>query len=197
MAATARAGATFAGFVFFPSSPRNISPEDAAMLAKEAGRLKLVGVFVEPNDEDIEKVLEKVPLDLFQLHGHESPGRVREIKAKFDIPIIKAIPVSSADEINVARKYEDIADIILFDAAPRDDDLLPGGNARTFDHTLLNGKGFEFPWGLSGGLDALNLEAAVTKSGAKMVDVSSGVEQNPGEKVPALIEAFLEKAKTL
>ena len=195
--AAQQAGAHFAGFVFFPPSPRNISPDQAAALAKEAGRMKLVGVFVDPDDEDIEKVLAKVSLDFIQLHGHESPGRVREIREKFDVPVIKAIPVADAKDIKAAQKYQACADVILFDTAPRSDDLLPGGNARAFDHKLLNGKEFDFPWGLSGGLDAGNLEAAVTESGTRMVDVSSGVEQNPGQKDAALIKGFMAKAKTL
>lgn len=196
MAAARQGGATFAGLVFYPPSPRNVSPEEATQFIKEAGRMKLVGVFVDPDDEDLENVLAQVPLNLIQLHGHESPSRVREIKNKFNLPVIKAIPVANAGDIDLAKKFERIADVILFDTAPIDGDLLPGGNARTFDHTLLAGKVFELPWGLSGGLNVDNLERAINESGTKMVDVSSGVEQNPGRKDPRLIKEFLEKANT-
>ena len=191
-------GASYIGLVFFPPSPRFLDIEDAAHLATLAGdKVKRVGIFVDPDNALLETVLAHVPLDMLQLHGVETPARVREIKQKFGKQLIKAIALSGQADLKRARQYEGVADMLLFDSARAPGDTRPGGNARRFDHVLLGGEIFSLPWLLSGGLNDENLIAAVTQSGAREVDVSSGVEQTPGHKDPALIQKFLERAADL
>ena len=191
-------GASYIGLVFFPPSPRFLEIEVAASLTTLAGdKVKKVGVFVDPGNAGLEAVLAHVPLDMLQLHGAETPARVREIKQKFGKPVIKAIALSGPADLKLAHQYEDIADMLLFDSARAPGDTRPGGNARRFDHALLRDENFSLPWLLSGGLNDENLMAAVAQSGAREVDVSSGVEQTPGHKDPALIQKFLERAADL
>lgn len=191
-------GASYIGLVFFPPSPRFLEIEKAARLASEAGRLvKKVGVFVDPEDADLDQILTTVSLDYIQLHGNESPERIAAIKQKFEKPVIKALSLRSKDDLRMVGEFESIADRLLFDSVPRAGDTRPGGNARGFEYSLLQGLDFRVPWLLSGGLSATNLEAAVRVSGALEVDVSSGVEQNPGHKDPRLIREFLELAAGL
>lgn len=198
--ASIRGGARWVGFVFFPASPRSLRPEQAARLAAAAaGRIERVGLFVDPDDALLEETLRQVDLDLLQLHGKESPRRVREIRARWGLPIIKAVKVAQAGDLDAVADYLAVVDRILFDAkAPADmAGALPGGNALAFDWRLLAGRTWSKPWMLSGGLHPENLEEAVTISGASAVDVSSGVEARPGVKDPARIAAFLEKARGL
>lgn len=191
------AGARFVGLVFYPPSPRAVEPEDAAELAAlvPSGVTK-VGLFVDPDDALLERVLAYVPLDMIQLHGSETPERCREIRARWNLPVMKAIKVSTSGDIDDAEAYDGAVDWLMFDAkAPKDmKGALPGGNALAFDWTLLAGRDFPVPWMLAGGLDPDNLAEAVRLSGAKVVDVSSGVESAPGRKDPQRIEAFLSKA---
>jgi len=198
--ASIRGDARWLGFVFFPASPRSLRPEQAAHLAAAAaGRIERVGLFVDPDDALLEETLRQVDLDLLQLHGKESPRRVREIRARWGLPIIKAVKVAQAGDLDAVADYLAVVDRILFDAkAPADmAGALPGGNALAFDWRLLAGRTWSKPWMLSGGLHPENLEEAVTISGASAVDVSSGVEARPGVKDPARIAAFLEKARGL
>jgi phosphoribosylanthranilate isomerase len=200
VAAAVAGGADMIGFVFFPPSPRNLTPEQAATLAAAVPTgIDRVGVFVDPDDATLEAVLAKVPLDLIQLHGDESPARVRMIREKFRLPVIKAIRVSGPQDVARARDYDGVADWLMFDSrAPRGGEGgLPGGNGMAFDWRLLAGQGFRRPWLLSGGLDCDNVAVAVAESGAVAVDVSSGVEQAPGRKDPKRIKAFLETVKRL
>ncbi len=191
-------GASYIGLVFFPPSPRFLEIEDAANLATLAGdEVKKVGIFVDPENALLETVLAHVPLDMLQLHGVETPARVREIKHKFGKPVIKAIALSGQADLRRAHQYRSVADMLLFDSARAPGDTRPGGNARRFDHTLLRGENFSLPWLLSGGLNDENLMTAVAQSGAREVDVSSGVEQTPGHKDPVLIKKFLERAADL
>lgn len=196
--AAARGGAAYLGFVFFAKSPRNVAPEQAAELMRLApsGIVK-TGLFVDADDDFLGAVLHKAPLDLLQLHGKETPERVMEIKTRFKRPAMKALPVASEEDILAAKRYADACDYFLFDAPPPKDAERPGGNALSFNWSLLKGRAFPRPWMLAGGLTPENVGEAVKASGAKIVDVSSGVEDRPGHKSPAKISAFLNAAKSL
>ncbi|WP_321394538.1 phosphoribosylanthranilate isomerase [Emcibacter sp.] len=192
-------GAAYVGFVFYPPSPRNISPEKAGELtAMVPATAKKVGVFVNPDDSLLEEVLSAASLDILQLHGSESPDRVREIREKFDRPVMKAIAVAGAEDIRAAKTYETSADMLLFDAkAPKNlENALPGGNGLAFDWQLIRDSQWSVPWMLSGGLDADNISEAIATSAAEIVDVSSGVEVRPGEKDVHKIKAFIEATKS-
>ncbi|WP_366555594.1 phosphoribosylanthranilate isomerase [Aquibaculum sediminis] len=190
--------ARWVGFVFFPRSPRSLTPEQAAVLAAEAaGRVERVGLFVDPDDALLDATLGRVDLDMLQLHGSETPRRVAEIRARWGLPVMKAIKIARAEDLAVVPDYAEVVDRILFDAkAPKEMvDALPGGNALSFDWRLLAGRRWPKPWMLSGGLDPDNLAEAVALTGAEAVDVSSGVEARPGVKDPARIAAFLSAAR--
>jgi phosphoribosylanthranilate isomerase len=200
MTAALEGGAAFVGLVFYPRSPRHVEFDRAAALAAQAkGKATVTGLLVDAEDVAIKQTLARVPLDLLQLHGSESPRRVAEIKARFGLPVMKVLKVEGADDIAAAEAYTKVADRLLFDAkAPKDmAGALPGGNALSFDWRLLAGRRWAVPWMLSGGLTAENLEQAVKTSGARAVDVSSGVERKPGVKDPARIHAFLKAARRL
>ena len=157
-----------------------------------------VGLFVDASDEMIGEAIKAARLDLLQLHGKESPARVRELRAKFRRNIVKAIPVAGTADLGPASAYVGAADILLFDAKPPlRPGALPGGNAVSFDWRLLAGRSWPVPWWLSGGLTAANVAEAAQISGARTVDVSSGVEDRPGHKDPALVRAFLAAARRL
>ena len=193
-------GAHYTGFVFYPPSPRNLTPESAALLTERVpSSVTKVGLFVDPTDAKIDSVLALNDLDMIQLHGSESPARVAEVKAHTGLPVMKAIKIASAQDIDDASAYYDIADRILFDAlAPAEMmDALPGGNALKFDWTLIAGLVVPLPWMLAGGLTAENLAEAIRVTGAPVVDVSSGVEDRPGVKSLDKIRAFLAAAKKL
>ncbi len=199
LAAAAAGGARWLGFVFYPPSPRSLSPERAASLAAAAppDRLK-VGVLVDPTDENLDQILRLVPLDALQLHGAETPARVAAIRAKTGRLVIKALKIAVREDLAPADDYAEVADLLLFDAKPAPGaGRLPGGNGESFDWELLQGLEVGRPWLLSGGLSFENLEAAVRLSGARAVDVSSGVEARPGHKDPARIRRFLEVAATI
>ncbi len=198
--AAARGGARWIGLVFYPPSPRSVSLEQAAALAAETpAGLGRVGLFVDPDDALLERTLAQVPLELLQLHGSEPPRRVAEIRERFGRPVMKAVKVAEAADFAAVEAYAPVVDRLLFDAkAPKTmKHALPGGNALSFDWTLLAGRRWPRPWMLSGGLKPENLEEAVSISGAAAVDVSSGVERRPGAKDPALIAEFLELARRL
>jgi phosphoribosylanthranilate isomerase len=193
--AAVEAGTDYVGFVFYGASPRCILPGRAASLAVMVpDEVIKVGLVVDADDTTLESILRKVPLDMLQLHGDESPERVEEVKANFDVKVIKAVALSEADDLSRARIYEHSADMLLFDAMPPREADRPGGNALSFDWNLLGGESWAVPWLLAGGLDAENLETAVRASGAEAVDVSSGVESTPGVKDPEKIRRFLAKA---
>jgi len=199
VAAAADGGARYLGFVFYPPSPRSLSPARAGELARAApaGCAK-VGVMVDPGDEQLEEILAEVPLDYLQLHGAETPDRVAAIRASTGARVIKALKIFERADLAPIGAYAKVADMLLFDAkAPREPGRLPGGNGLAFDWRLLRGLEVGRPWLLSGGLSADNLEAAVALCGANAVDVSSGVEQRPGKKDPARLRAFLDLAAAL
>ncbi|MCP5382421.1 MAG: phosphoribosylanthranilate isomerase [Kordiimonadaceae bacterium] len=193
--AAVNAGATYIGFVFYPKSPRNVSVNTAARLAKMAGENVLkAGVFVNPTDELLNSVINEVDIDIIQLHGNESVERVKFIRSKFGKKVMKAISVAGADDIKKAHDYENAVDMLLFDAKPPTDmdGALPGGNGLAFDWKLIAGYQWPVSWMLSGGLNLDNVLEAIEISGATIVDISSGLEMSPGNKDINKIKAFLE-----
>lgn len=198
--AAAKGGADLIGLNFYPPSPRAVTPEEAAQLAGRAPPgVTRVGVFVDPDDDQLAATLAKVPLDLLQLHGNESPRRVAEIRARFARPVMKVIKLAQPEDLAAAADFAPLVDRLMFDAkAPKGaKNALPGGNATAFDWRILAGKSWPRPWMLAGGLTPENLAEAVRTTGARSVDVSSGVEDGPGRKSPAKIAAFLAAAKAL
>ena len=196
VAAAARAGAVYGGFVFFPKSPRNVSVEVARALAVEAPvGLAKVALLVDPDDALVDAVTGAVPLDMLQLHGKESPERVREIRSRTGLPVMKAVGVAGPEDLAAIDVYSQVADQLLIDAkAPKGADL-PGGNGLSFDWRLLAGRKYwTRPWMLAGGLTPANVAEAVRLTGARQVDVSSGVESAPGVKDAGLIAAFVAAA---
>ncbi|QQP90759.1 phosphoribosylanthranilate isomerase [Skermanella sp. TT6] len=194
--AAVQGGARYIGLVFYERSPRHVAPPLAAELARMVPTgVRTVGLFVDPTNEYLEHVVSQVPLDLIQLHGDETPERVAEIRAAFSMPVMKAIKVSSAADLDAAEAYAAVADRLLFDAKPPAKvAALPGGNGIAFDWTILTGRTWSKPWMLSGGLTADNVAEAIAVSGAASIDVSSGVEDRPGHKDPDLIRGFLKAA---
>jgi phosphoribosylanthranilate isomerase len=192
-------GAAFVGFVFYPPSPRAVSVEKAAELCAGVPRaVARVGLFVDADDDAIRDVLDAVPIDILQFHGNESPARVADAKARFARPVMKVVSIAGPEDVAASTRYEDVADMLLFDAKPpRRPDALPGGNGLAFDWELIAGRSWRRPWMLSGGLSAELLPEAVRISGATMVDVSSGVESRPGVKDLGKIRAFLAAARAL
>jgi phosphoribosylanthranilate isomerase len=189
-------GADYVGFVFFPASPRNVAPATAKVLAsKVRGRAKVVALMVDPDDALIADVVAATAPDLIQLHGSETSARVADIRARWGIPVMKAVPVETADDARAARRFFPAADLILFDARAPADSTRPGGNGAPFDWRMLLGFAHEVPFMLSGGLTPDNVAEAIRLTGAAIVDVSSGVESRPGEKDPDLIRRFLRAAK--
>lgn len=199
LTAAVEGGARYLGLVFYPPSPRALSPEHAADLAAHAPTDRtLVGVFVDPDDALLERVLARVPLHALQLHGAETPERVRAIKAQTGRTVIKALSVAEPEDLASVPAYAAVADMILFDARPpKEPARLPGGNGLAFDWRLVRDLRLARPWLLSGGLSVANLEAAITLCRPPAVDVSSGVERRPGQKDPARIRQFLDLARTL
>jgi len=193
-------GAGFVGLNFYPPSPRALTAEAAAALAAAVPPVVAkVGLLVDEPDERIAEILARVSLDMLQLHGKETPARVDDIRRRFGLPIMKAVKIAEAADLAVADRYIGHADWLLFDAKPPPEmtGALPGGNALSFDWQLLAGRTWPSPWMLSGGLTPENLAEAVRISGARVVDVSSGVESQPGVKDPAKIAAFLAQASRL
>lgn len=196
LSAVAKAGARYAGFVFFPKSPRHLSLETAAALALEAPLgLARVGLFVNPDDAALDAVLDHVPLDIIQLHGSETPARVAEVKARTGLPVMKAVGIAVPADLDALWDYGLVADLLLIDAKAPPDAALPGGNGLAFDWALLAGRRMLKPWMLAGGLTPANVAEAVRLTGAPMVDVSSGVESAPGIKDAMLIRDFVAAAQ--
>ncbi|NBB82009.1 MAG: phosphoribosylanthranilate isomerase [Alphaproteobacteria bacterium] len=194
--AAAAAGARYVGLVFYPPSPRSVAPELGWQLARRVPTgVRVVGLFVEPSDDELQDAVSRVPLDMIQLHGNETPGRVAEIRAALSMPVMKAIRVAEAADLEPVADFAAVSDRLLFDAKPpKNVTALPGGNGIPFDWTLLAGRTWPKPWMLSGGLDADNVAEAVRVTGAPAIDVSSGVEDRPGHKDPAKVRAFLAAA---
>ncbi len=188
-------GATHIGLNFFPKSPRFIDGDKAAALAARAGnRAKIVGLFVDPEPEYIDAIRKAVKLDIVQLHGDERPGLVSRIAMTSGLETWKAIPIKTSADLKEAQKYRGAAHRILYDAKPPKGAELTGGTGMRFDWTLLDGIDHPLPWILAGGLDAKNVAEAIRVTGTDFVDVSSGVESNPGVKDVDKIIAFLKAA---
>ena len=191
--AAAEAGAAYFGFVFFPKSPRAVTPETAGALAARVppGRAK-VALTVDADDAALDAILAAAPIDILQLHGREDAARVAEVRARTGLPVMKAVGV--AGEADLAALDRTGADMVLVDAKPPAGSDLPGGNGLAFDWRLIADRRWPVPWMLAGGLTAGTVADAVRLTGARQVDVSSGVERAPGEKDPELIRGFLAAA---
>lgn len=193
--AAAQAGARYVGLVFFPKSPRAVSVDEAASLAHHVPMgVATVGLFVNPDDALLDRVLGQVPLDIVQLHGGESPDRVAQVKALTGLPVMKAVGLSGPEDLPALTDYGLAADMLLIDAKPPKGADLPGGNGLSFDWRLLVGRKWLRPWMLAGGLTPQNVAEAIRLTGAPAVDVSSGVETEPGIKDEGLIRAFVAAA---
>ncbi|HOZ32989.1 MAG TPA: phosphoribosylanthranilate isomerase [Tabrizicola sp.] len=196
VAAVAAAGAGYAGFVFFPKSPRHLTIAAARDLALGAPEgLCKVALVVDMDDAGLDAIVEAVPLDMLQLHGHESADRVAEVKSRYGLPVMKAMGVAGEDDLALLREMSLVADQLLVDAKPAPGAALPGGNGLAFDWRLLVGRKWLCPWMLAGGLTPENVAQAIRLTGARQVDVSSGVESAPGVKDAAKIAAFVEAAQ--
>lgn len=197
VAAAADAGATYVGFVFFAKSPRNLSVPDARSLALLVpDGVAKVALTVNATNAELDAITASVPLDMLQLHGSESPERVAEIKARYGLPVMKAVGVAERGDLAQVDLFQTVADQILVDAKPPKDAVLPGGNGLAFDWTLLLGRVWRRPWMLAGGLTPANVALAVRSTNARQVDVSSGVETSPGVKDEALIRDFIAAARS-
>jgi phosphoribosylanthranilate isomerase len=200
VAAAVENGASHLGFNFYPPSPRAVDALRAGELMRAVpGGIVKVGLFVDASDETVAQVLAVAPLDMVQLHGDETPKRVKEIRRRFGLPVMKAVRLASATDVAAADAYLAVADYLLFDTKPPPEmkAALPGGNAVSFDWSLIAGRSWVLPWMLAGGLNIGNLAGAVAATRAGTVDVSSGVEDSPGKKNPEKIAAFLKLAASL
>jgi len=196
VAAAVAAGAAYVGFVFFAKSPRHLELDAAADLATHApAGLCKVALTVDADNAALDALLDRVPIDMLQLHGQESPDRVAELRARFGLPVMKAVGVADETDLPALQDYMRVADQILVDAKPAEGAALPGGNGIAFDWRLIAGRRWAVPWMLAGGLTPQNVAAAVHLTGARQVDVSSGVESAPGVKDADLIRAFVAAAQ--
>lgn len=193
------AQADYAGFVTFPKSPRHIAPAAAGVFKRLLPKsIRSVSVLVDPDDMLLDEIQSVFQPNFLQLHGSESPERLRDIKARYPhARLIKAISVCQSDDVKIIPDFTHVADMLLFDAKAPESAVLPGGNGIAFDWDILKGKHFPLPWMLSGGLTPGNVAQAIHASGALMVDVSSGVERAPGVKDPALIADFMKAVRAI
>lgn len=197
MRAAVDAGARYVGFVFFPKSPRHVSLAQARALALAVPEgVAKVALTVDGDDDMLARLVEQVPLDMLQLHGHETPARVAALRVRFGLPVMKAVGVAGPDDLAALDMYGRVADQLLVDAKPTQDATLPGGNGLSFDWNLIAGRRWACPWMLAGGLHAGNVAQAIALTGARQVDVSSGVESRPGVKDAARMAAFTRAAQS-
>lgn len=196
MRAAVAAGASYVGLVFFEKSPRNMTLTAAreTALAVPEGVAK-VALTVNATDAYLDAIFATVPIDIWQLQGAESPERVAAVQARYGLPVMKAVGVSGPDDLPALDLFGTVADMLLVDAKPPKDAKLPGGNGLTFDWRLIAGRQWTRPWMLAGGLTAVNVAEAIAATGARQVDVSSGVESAPGVKDPQKMQAFINAAK--
>lgn len=198
MATAVDCGADDIGLVFFAKSPRHLSLTEAAALARDVPPgIRKVALTVDATDAELDALLAAVSVDLLQLHGHESPQRVAQIRERTGVPVMKAVGIADAADLDALDAYMAVAEQVLVDAKPPRGGVLPGGNGLAFDWRLLVGRTWPVPWMLAGGLRPSNVAEAIRLTGAPQVDVSSGVESAPGRKDPALIRAFCEAVRTV
>ena len=192
----AGAGAAYVGLVFFPPSPRYVTRDRAKDIAEAVppGVIK-VALTVDPDDALLDQVA-ALPIDMIQLHGSEPPDRVQQIKARLGLPVMKAIGIRDAQDLDQIARYAPVADQLLVDTKPPKGATRPGGNAVSFDWRLIAGRRWPVPWMLAGGLTVENVAEAIRVTGANQLDLSSAVESAPGVKDPALVEAFIAAATT-
>lgn len=196
IAGAVSAGANYVGLVFFPKSPRNVTIAQAADLVLQVpvGVAK-VGLFVNPDNDQLDATLAAAPLDIIQLHGDESPERVTEVRARYGLPVMKAIGIAEESDLAAIDTYAQVADQLLVDTkAPKNTDR-PGGNGAAFDWGLIAKRRWPVPWMLAGGLTQDNVAQAIATTGAQQIDLSSGVETAPGVKSNALMQAFIAAAR--
>ena len=193
--AVAAAGAAYAGFVFFAKSPRHLTVAAARplLLAVPEGLAK-VALTVDADDAALDAIVTALPLDMLQLHGAESPERVAQVRARYGLPVMKAVGVADAGDLAAVFEYSLVADQVLIDAKPPKGAAIPGGNGLAFDWRLLAGRRWLRPWMLAGGLTPENVAEAIRLTGARQVDVSSGVESAPGVKDAGRIAGFVAAA---
>jgi phosphoribosylanthranilate isomerase len=195
MQAAADAGAAYGGFVFFAKSPRHLTIDQARALTRAAPEgMAKVALVVDADDAFLDAMLAECPFDMLQLHGHETPARVQELRARYGLPVMKALGIADAGDLAQLMDYALVADQILIDAKPPKAAALPGGNGLSFDWRLVAQRRWLRPWMLAGGLTAQNVGQAIALTNARQVDVSSGVETAPGVKDPAKIIAFVQAA---
>lgn len=192
VAAAASAGARYLGFVFFPKSPRNVTLDQARALALDVSMgMAKVALTVDADDAALDALVAQVPIDMIQLHGHETVDRVAAVRARYGLPVMKALGIAGPADLAQIDAYEAVADQLLIDAKPPEGSDLPGGNGLAFDWRLLAGRKYwTRPWMLAGGLTPDNVAEAVRLTGARQVDVSSGVEAAPGVKDAGVMQAF-------
>ena len=196
LAAALAGGASHVGFIFFAKSPRNLTPDEAGRLRQAiGGKAKAVAVTVDAEDALLDEIVEKMSPDMLQLHGHESPKRVAEVKARYGLPVLKAFSIREAADLDAIAPYVGVADRLLFDAKPPKGSELPGGNGVAFDWRLLTGLDPTVDYMLSGGLNAVNIGDALRFANPPGIDISSGVERAPGVKDVALIENFFRAVR--
>ncbi|RUX01410.1 phosphoribosylanthranilate isomerase [Mesorhizobium sp. M8A.F.Ca.ET.059.01.1.1] len=196
VAAALAGGASHVGFIFFAKSPRYVEPAEAGRLREAArGKALAVAVTVDANDAFLNEIVEKMRPDMLQLHGSEPPERVAELKARHGLPVMKALPLSEAADLERIKPFVGIADRFLFDAKPPKGSELPGGNGVAFDWRILAGLDAGIDYMLSGGLNAANIGDALRLANPPGIDISSGVESAPGVKDPALIEQFFRAVR--
>ncbi len=195
--AAAEAGAAYVGFVFYERSPRAVTVAQARALAVEAPvGLAKVALVVDADDATLDEITAVVPLDMLQLHGSETPERVAEVKRRYGLPVMKAVGIADAGDVEKLDLYAQVADQLLVDAKPPKDAVLPGGNGLAFDWRVISARRWPVPWMLAGGLTAETVATAIAVTGVRQVDVSSGVETAPGVKDAPSIRAFIDAAKT-
>ena len=196
LAAALTGGASHVGFIFFAKSPRYVEPAEAGRLREAAqGKAKAVAVTVDASDASLDEIVAAMQPDMLQLHGSETPDRVAELKARYNLPVMKAVSVSEAADLERVKPFVGIADHFLFDAKPPKGSELPGGNGVAFDWHILAGLDAGVDYMLSGGLNAANIGDALRLANPPGIDISSGVESAPGVKDPALIEQFFRAVR--
>lgn len=195
-AAAAAAGASYVGLVFYERSPRGLTIGDARWIAEGVPQsLTRVVLTVDAEDAALDAIVAAVPMEMLQLHGRESPERVAAVRDRYRLPVMKAVGIRGEEDLEALRDYEHTADQLLVDARPPKAGDRPGGTGTSFDWRLIQGRAWRLPWMLAGGLTPENVAEAVRETGAEQVDVSSGVEAQPGEKDAGRIAAFMHAAR--